>query len=263
MTERMPVLFLGHGSPLNAIGSNAYSQAWARLGASLPRPAAILAVSAHWYLPGTRVTAMSAPRTIHDFRGFPEKLYEIDYPAPGSPKLAQRVQEILDPLPVAADSGWGLDHGTWAVLCHVYPEADVPVVQLSIDSGQPPAFHFEMGRRLGALRDEGILIVGSGNIVHNLSRYAWGREPAAPYPWAGRFEAQVRQLLERRDDEPLVGYESLGEDARLAVPTPEHYLPLLYVDGARRDDDRPDFPVAGIEGGSVSMLSVLLDRSAS
>lgn len=262
MTERMPALFLGHGNPMNAIEPNAYAQAWAALGSSLPRPAAVLAVSAHWYVPGTRVTAMRAPRTIHDFRGFPDALYEMDYPAPGSPELAERVREILRPLPVVADSDWGLDHGSWAVLCHVYPDADVPVVQLSIDREQPPAFHFEVGERLGALRDEGILLVGSGNIVHNLSRYAWNRENPAPYDWAERFDARVRQLLERRDDASLIDYESFGEDARLSAPTPEHYLPLLYVAGARRDDDRVGFPVTGIEGGSVSMLAVLLSNAA-
>ena len=216
----------------------------------------MLAVSAHWYLTGTRVTALPAPRTIHDFGGFPRELYEVRYPAPGDPALARRVQDLLAPLPVLLDQEWGLDHGTWSVLRHVFPQADVPVVQLSLDETQPPQFHHELGARLGPLRDEGVLVLGSGNLVHNLHAYAWGRHPAEPLEWAVRFEETVRRLLIAGDHGPLVDYESLGRDALLSVPTPEHYLPLLYVLGARREGEPVAFPVEGVDGGSVSMLSV-------
>jgi 4,5-DOPA dioxygenase extradiol len=252
----MPALFLGHGNPMNALARNAYTEAWARVGASIPRPKAVLAVSAHWYLPGTAVTAVETPRTIHDFGGFPRELFEFEYPAPGDPGLAERVRELLEPTPVRLDSGWGLDHGTWSVLCHVFPDADVPVVQLSIDETEAPAYHYELGARLAPLRDEGVLVVGSGNIVHNLHAYAWGRHPAEPFDWAVRFEAKARELLVAGDHDPLVDYESLGRDAMLAAPTPEHYLPLLYVIGTRQDGDEVTFPVEGVDGGSISMLSV-------
>jgi 4,5-DOPA dioxygenase extradiol len=252
----MPALFLGHGNPMNAIEQNAYTAAWARIGQSMPRPKAIVIVSAHWYLPGTLVTAMERPRTIHDFGGFPRALYEVTYPAPGDPALARQVQSLLAPLDVGLDDRWGLDHGTWSVLLHLYPEADVPVVQLSIDETQPASFHYEIGRRLAPLRDEGILIAGSGNVIHNLHTYAWGRHPVEPFDWALRFEAQARALIESGDHRPLVDYESLGRDAMLSAPTPDHYLPLLYVLGTRRDGEPATFPVEGIDGGSVSMLAV-------
>lgn len=256
MTLRMPVIFLGHGNPMNAVQENAYTRAWADLGASLSRPRAILSVSAHWYVPGTAVTAMTNPRTIHDFGGFPAELYAITYPAPGDPDLAGRVQSLLAPTPVSRDQAWGLDHGTWAVLCHVFPHADIPVIQLSLDQAKSPAEHYELGRRLTSLRDDGVLLLGSGDIVHNLQTYAWRERTAAPYPWALRFEARVRDLLERGDHAPLINYDSLGEDARRSIPTPEHYLPLLYVLGASDADERPAYPVAGMDGGSVSMLAV-------
>ena len=256
MTTRMPAVFFGHGNPMNAVSSNAYSAAWRAIGKALPAPKAILAVSAHWYVPGTAVTAMSAPRTIHDFGGFPRELFEVQYPAPGSPELAKRVVELLAPLPVALDESWGLDHGTWSVLVHVFPDANIPVVQLSIDETQPPAFHYQIGKLLGPLRDEGILVIGSGNIVHNLHTYAWGRHEVEPFDWAVRFEELARELLLKGDDAPLVDYELLGRDALLSAPTPDHYLPLLYVMGLRRQDDAVTFPVEGFDGGSISMLSV-------
>lgn len=254
----MPALFLGHGSPLNAIRTNDWTRAWSALARELPRPRAILAVSAHWYVAATAVTAMDPPRTIHDFGGFPPELYAARYPARGDPPLARRVMQLLAPLAVIADESWGLDHGSWSVLCHLYPEADVPVVQLSIDARQPPAFHYELGQRLRPLREEGILILGSGNVVHNLRAYAWGERVAPPYEWALRFEAVVRAHLDAQDHAPLIDYGALGEDARLSVPTPEHYLPLLYVMGAGGVADAPRYPVSGIEGGSVSMLGVQL-----
>ncbi|MFP5207145.1 MAG: 4,5-DOPA dioxygenase extradiol [Acidobacteriota bacterium] len=253
----MPALFLGHGNPMNALLRNAYTEQWTRIGTQLPRPKAILCVSAHWYIPGAALTVSTAPRTIHDFGGFPGELYQVQYPAPGDPELAARVQQLLSPLPVRLDDRWGLDHGTWSVLRHVYPLADIPVVQLSIDETQPAPFHFEVGRRLAALRDEGILLLGSGNIVHNLHAYAWGRHAQEPYPWTLAFESRVRELLLAGQDQPLIHYESrMGAEADLAVPTPDHYLPLLYVTATRAGSDALTFPVEGVDGGSVSMLSV-------
>ena len=181
----------------NALLQNPYTERWAAIGAKLPKPKAILCVSAHWYIEDAAVTVSTAPRTIHDFGGFPRELYQVQYPAPGDPELALRLQKLLAPLPVRLDERWGLDHGTWSVLCHVYPQADVPVVQLSIDETQPPSFHHEIGKRLTPLREEGILIVGSGNLVHNLHAYAWGRHPQEPYDWAVSFEQRVRQLSQR------------------------------------------------------------------
>ena len=252
---RMPAIFFGHGNPMNALEENRYTKTWREIGQSIPRPKAIVAISAHWYLPATLVTAMEQPRTIHDFGGFPRELYAVRYGAKGDAKLASRLTRLLG---ANEDHQWGLDHGTWSVLCHVFPNADVPVVQLSIDETQPPTFHYDLGTRLAPLRDEGILIMGSGNLVHNLHAYAWGRHPAEPFDWAVRFEKQARDMLLAGNDEPLIDYESLGRDAILSAPTPDHYLPLLYVMGARSKDDAVTFPVEGIDGGSVSMLTVRL-----
>ena len=256
MNDLMPVIFFGHGNPMNALSKNAYTDGWAAIGNSIPRPKAILCVSAHWYLPGTAVTACLMPQTIHDFGGFPKELYQIRYPAPGSLELARRVQELLNPVSVGLDESWGLDHGTWAVLRHVFPGADIPVVQLSIDETQPARFHYEIGKCLGPLRTEGVLIIGSGNIVHNLHAYAWGARGADPFDWAVRFEKQARELLLKGDDAPLIAYETLGRDALLSIPTPEHYLPLLYVIGTRKEGEPIRFPVEGVDGGSVSMLTI-------
>jgi 4,5-DOPA dioxygenase extradiol len=256
---KLPAIFFGHGNPMNALADNAYTKAWRNIGAGIPRPKAILAISAHWYVPYTALTGMPAPRTIHDFGGFPRELFEFTYPAPGDPHLAVRVAELLEPVEAGIDMQWGLDHGTWSVLSHVFPEADIPIVQLSIDERQPPQFHFDAGRRLAPLRDENVLIVGSGNVVHNLHAYAWGRHPAEPFDWAVRFDARVRELLAAGDVAPLVDYESLGRDALLSAPTPDHYLPLLYIAGASAAGDAVSFPVTGMDGGSISMLSVRFD----
>jgi 4,5-DOPA dioxygenase extradiol len=252
----MPVIFFGHGNPMNALERNTYTEGWATIGTSIPRPKAILAVSAHWYIPMTAVTVMRAPRTIHDFGGFPEELYRVNYPAPGDPALAIEVQTLLEPVPVNLDRQWGLDHGTWSVLAHVFPDADIPVVQLSIDETQPTTFHHEVGKRLAPLRDEGVLIIGSGNLVHNLHAYGWGRRQVEPYDWAVRFENQARELILAADDGPLIAYETLGPDAMLSVPTPEHFLPLIYILGLRREGDLVSFPIEGVDGGSVSMLAI-------
>ena len=256
MPRRMPAIFLGHGNPMNALATNKYTRAWAAVGAALPRPRAILSISAHWYVPATAVTAMEQPRTIHDFGGFPADLHQVQYPTRGDPPLARRVQELLSKVDVTADFSWGLDHGTWAVLCHVYPAADVPVVQLSIDETKPASFHYSVGTQLRTLRDEGILVMGSGDIVHNLHAYAWGRHSVEPYDWALRFEARARELIVAGEHGPLIDYEAFGRDAMLSVPTPEHYLPLLYVLGASDLGESVTFPVDGMDGGSVSMLAV-------
>ena len=252
----LPAIFFGHGNPMNAVLDNIYTEEWRRFGHQSPRPKAILSISAHWFVPETGVTITTAPRTIHDFGGFPRDLYQVQYPAPGDPELARRVQKMLAPLPVTLDEAWGLDHGTWSVLRHVYPQADVPVVQLSIDESQPASFHFEIGRKLAPLRDEGIMIVGSGNLVHNLHAYAWGRHVPDPYDWAIRFEQTVREMILAGEYKPLINYEALGRDALLAIPTPDHYLPLLYVVATRQPGELATFPVEGVDGGSISMLAV-------
>ncbi len=254
---RMPALFLGHGSPMNVLEENHYTLSWRGLGSRLPRPSAILAISAHWYTDGTAVTAMAQPRTIHDFGGFPDALYQTEYPAPGSPALAKQVADILSPLPVRLDQQWGLDHGSWGVLIKLYPEADIPVVQLSLDRRQPATYHFELGRKLAVLREQGVMIVASGNVVHNLRAASWQAEAPA-YPWAQGFNQYVHDNLNWQGEagqHPLVNYLQ-HPGAALSNPTPEHYLPLLYVLGACQADENAAVVVDGIEMASLSMLSV-------
>jgi 4,5-DOPA dioxygenase extradiol len=250
---RMPAVFFGHGSPTNTLDDNVHTRAWRAFGERTGRPRAVLMVSAHWYVPGVAVTAMPRPRTIHDFSGFPPPLHRFDYPAPGDPELAARVAALLAPLPVALDEGWGLDHGAWSVLAHAWPRADVPVVQLAIDRRQPPAWHHAIGRRLGALRDEGVIVAASGNVVHHLGALRRGHDP---YPWAESFAARVRECLVRGEHAALVDWPSLDPGAPLAVPTPEHYLPLLYVLGASAPGEAVSVLTEGIELGSIGMLSV-------
>ena len=256
MPQIMPAIFFGHGNPMNAVMNNNYSEGWRRMGKQTPKPKSILSISAHWFVPKTGVTISTAPRTIHDFGGFPRELYQVQYPAPGDPELARRVKTLLEPLQVNLDNSWGLDHGTWSVLRHVYPAADVPVVQLSIDETQPSSFHFDIGRKLAPLRDEGILIVGSGNLVHNLHTYAWGRHVPDPYDWAIRFENEAKEMMLAGEYKPLINYETLGPEASLSIPTPDHYLPLLYVIATRQQGEVITFPIEGVDGGSISMLSV-------
>jgi 4,5-DOPA dioxygenase extradiol len=256
MKKPMPAVFFGHGNPMNALEINDYSKGWARFGKDITRPKAILAISAHWYVPGTLVSVADAPRTIHDFGGFPQELYQVSYPAPGDPELARRVKDLLAPTKDVRGEQRGLDHGTWSVLCHVYPKADVPVIQLSIDETQPPEYHYEIGRRLAPLRDENVLIMGSGNVVHNLNAYAWDRPDVKPYDWAVRFENKIRKLLLGAKDDLLINYRELGRDALLSAPSPDHYLPLLYVIALRREGETVSFPIEGIDGGTVSMLAV-------
>lgn len=248
----MPVVFIGHGSPLNAIEDNPFSRSLVRLAHDLPRPRAILVVSAHWLTQGTRVTAEPHPKTIHDFGGFPHELYEIRYPAPGDPELAGEIAALAG---ADADESWGFDHASWAVVRHMYPDADVPMLELSLDAFATPAQHFEMGRRLAPLRDRGVLVVGSGNVVHNLMAVRWEGD-AEPYPWAVEFDAWVRERLLAGDDAALIGFESLGRTAQLAHPTSEHYLPLLYAAALRREGETVSFFHEGIDLGSVSMRGV-------
>jgi 4,5-DOPA dioxygenase extradiol len=256
MNSKMPAIFFGHGNPMNALRDNVWTRGWAELGGSIPKPKAILCVSAHWYIPAVAVTTMSRPRTIHDFGGFPRELFELEYPAPGSPEVAGRVAELLGDGVILDEGSWGLDHGTWSVLCHVFPDADVPVVQLSIDETEPATFHYELAKRLAPLRDEGVLVIGSGNLVHNLHAYAWGRHDVEPFDWALRFEETARRLMLAGDHKQLVEYETLGRDARLSAPTPDHYVPLLYVLALQHDFDEVSFPVEGFDGGSISMTTV-------
>ncbi|HMT06617.1 MAG TPA: 4,5-DOPA dioxygenase extradiol, partial [Pyrinomonadaceae bacterium] len=213
---------------MNALADNGYTRAWAAIGSSIPKPKAVLCISAHWYIPDVAVTAMNMPQTIHDFGGFPQELFDVQYPAAGSPELAERVSELLGGVRLDTTE-WGLDHGTWSVLCHVFPDADVPVVQLSIDMTRPGEWHYEFAKNLKPLRDEGVLVCGSGNIVHNLRAFSWGNETRGPYDWAVRFETEAKRLMESGDHASLANYESMDTDAMLSVPTPEHFLPLLYV----------------------------------
>ncbi|HXQ94270.1 MAG TPA: 4,5-DOPA dioxygenase extradiol [Thermoplasmata archaeon] len=252
----MPAVFVGHGNPMNALESNVYTDGWRAIARALPPPKAILCVSAHWYVRGTHVTAMERPRTIHDFGGFPQALYEVDYPAPGDPRLAERIVGLLAPTPVELDRSWGLDHGTWSVLARMFPDADVPVVQLSLDRTQPASVHYDIGRRLGALRDEGVLVLGSGNLVHNLSAFSWGDPPGKPHAWAVEFEHRVRHGLDTGSHEALIAYETLGEAAAWSVPTPDHYLPFLSTIALARPGEPYSYPVEGFYGSSISMLAV-------
>ena len=252
----MPALFIGHGNPMNAIEETVYSAAWHDAAAAIPRPRAILCISAHWETEGTFVTAMAQPRTIHDFYGFPDILYQVQYPAPGSPQLAERVQQLVTSTAVRLDDGysWGLDHGAWSVLRRMYPEADIPVVQLRLDRTQHPRFHYELGRELRALREEGVLIVGSGNIVHNLRLLQWNA--AAPYPWAEQFDQLAAEFIISGEHDRLVAYPALGEAARLSIPTNEHYLPLLYILALQQPGEAVSFFAEGLPLGSISMRSL-------
>jgi 4,5-DOPA dioxygenase extradiol len=255
-STRMPAIFVGHGNPMNALARNVYTEGWRAIVSTLPRPRAVLCISAHWYVPRLAVTAMARPRTIHDFGGFARELFQFEYAAPGSPALAQRIAELLAPLPVDLDLSWGLDHGAWSVLTHLYPNADIPVLQLSLDETCDAASHFQLASRLAPLRDERILLLGSGNIVHNLHAYAWGKASAQPYDWALRFDTRARELISRGEFAPLVDYESQGQDALLSAPTPDHFLPLLYVLAQHQPHEALTYPVQGFDGGSISMLCV-------
>jgi len=263
MSEKMPVLFLGHGSPMNALEDNAFTRSWATLARQSPVPRAIVVISAHWVTRGLAVTAMSRPQTIHDFGAFPRALFEMRYPAPGSPEVAREIAEFLQPLPVQLSQDWGLDHGTWSVLVHAFPKADIPVLQLSLDRTQPLEYHYQLGQRLRALRQQGILFVGTGNVVHNLGVMDWS-DPERVYDWAGRFQEVVRAAIVERREVTLVNFPALGQDAMRSIPSAEHYLPLLYVLGLREDSDEVRFSTPVCVHGSLSMMSLLVhERAAS
>lgn len=253
--EQMPAVFLGHGNPMNALDRNRYTEAWAAVGRAAPRPRAILVISAHWYTNATAVTAMPRPRTIHDFYGFPDELFAVDYPAPGLPELAEQVADVARPQWVGCDTdSWGLDHGTWSVLLHAFPDASIPVVQLSLNAFEPLDYHLELGRKLAPLRSDGVLIVGSGNIVHNLRAVDFG-QPDAGYDWAVRFDEAAREVLMRAPTE--VAALDAHPDFAAAVPTPDHYLPLLYIAGLA--DTEPLVPIVdGHCAGSISMAAYQL-----
>ncbi|MGE0513788.1 MAG: 4,5-DOPA dioxygenase extradiol [Hyphomicrobiaceae bacterium] len=247
----MPALFIGHGSPMNTLEDNGYTRAWQRLGRALPRPRAILVVSAHWFIGATAVTAMARPRTIHDFYGFPEELFAFDYPAPGLPELAGEVAEVVKPHWIGADRDqWGLDHGTWSVLAHIFPKADVPVVQLSINALKPLDYHVELATKLNALRQRGVMIVSSGNVVHNLRRIEWNR-PDAGADWARRFDDMIARQMTEAPGDILKAAEH--PDYGLAVPTPDHFIPLLYTAGVAAAENDARALVRGYAMGSLSM----------
>ena len=258
----MPVAFIGHGSPVNAIENNAATRAWHRIARSIPKPEAILAISAHWCTQGCAVTAMERPETIHDFgRSLPAALFDLQYPAPGAPALARRVQELLAPLPVLEDRSWGLDHGTWSVLMKAWPDADIPVAQLGMDLARPLEWHHELGRRLRPLRGEGVLIMGSGNIVHNLPAMS-GPADAAPYDWAQRFNDYIKDGIARNDPAAVWDYRCFGPEAALAVPGADHFCPLLYVLGARKESDRLRLETDYLVHKALSMTSLLFESAA-
>jgi 4,5-DOPA dioxygenase extradiol len=257
-TVRMPVLFVGHGSPMNAIEENEFVQTWRDLGKSLPYPKAILCVSAHWETRGTFVTAVPKPPTIHDFGGFPKELYDVQYPAPGSPELAFETKRTVSKTEVGLDEKWGLDHGAWSVIKHMYPLANIPVIEMSLDYNQVPRYHYELAKELASLRQKGVLIVGSGNIVHNLRMVAWDRvnEPEYGFDWALKANDIFKQLILSNNHKDLINYNQLGKEVQLAVPTPDHYLPLLYSLALREENESVSFFNDKAVMGSLTMTSL-------
>ena len=259
-TQKMPVLFLGHGSPMNAIEENEFVRGFRSVGDEIQRPNAILCISAHWETRGTYVTAMSDPRTIHDFGGFPQKLFDVQYPAPGSPELAKETRELISTTDVGLDHKWGLDHGAWSVIKHLYPKADIPVIQMSIDFTKPASYHYELAREINSLRNKGVLIIGSGNMVHNLGMVAWSKlNEEFAFDWAAEASEKMKNYILSDDHQPLIDFKSQGKAFDLAIPTPEHYLPLLYALALKEDDECitlfNDKPVAG----SLTMTSLKID----
>jgi 4,5-DOPA dioxygenase extradiol len=261
-TEKMPVLFLGHGSPMNAIEENEFVLGFRKVGKEFPKPAAVLVVSAHWETKGTFVTAMVRPKTIHDFSGFPKELYDVQYPAQGNPELANETKNIIKKTEVGLDNKWGLDHGAWSVVKHMYPDADVPVIELSLDYQQPPQYHYELAKELAPLRKKGVLIVGSGNMVHNLRMVDWRRlnEVNYSYDWALEASEKMKAFILSGDHKQLINYQSLGKEINLAVPTPEHYLPLLYALALKEENESVNLFNDKAVGGSLTMTSVKIEK---
>lgn len=256
----MPVLFIGHGSPMNGIEDTEFSRRWTQMAKEIPTPKAVLVVSAHWFTKGTQITAMDFPKTIHDFGGFPQALYDVQYKAPGNPILAKETAELLHSAHVELNHDWGLDHGTWSVVRHMYPEANIPVLQLSIDYTKGAPYHYDLAKELNALRKKGVLIIGSGNMVHNLRLAAWDKlkEPAYAYDWAIQMNSKFKELIQAGYHQPLINYSSLGREAMLAIPTPEHYLPLMYTLGLQTNKDEVSIFNDKALGGSLTMTSVKL-----
>lgn len=260
-TGKMPVLFVGHGSPMNAIEENEFSAGWRKAGETLPKPSMILCVSAHWETYGTFVTAVPKPETIHDFYGFPKELFAVQYPAPGSPELANDIKDGVKSTEVGLDEKWGLDHGAWSVIKHMYPNADVPVVQLSLDRRQGPEYHYELAKELSFLRRKGVLIVGSGNMIHNLRVIAWDKmnESEYGYDWAYEADSQLKKTIGNGDFKSLFDYSKFGREMNLAVPTPEHFLPLLYTLGLKEEEEKISWFNDKLVLGSISMSSLMID----
>lgn len=261
-TEKMPVLFVGHGSPMNAIEENEFVQGFRKISSEIPRPRAILCISAHWQTRGTYITAMEKPPTIHDFGGFPEDLYKVQYPAPGSPELAAETKSIITNTEVGLDQNWGLDHGAWSVIKHLYPQAEVPVIEMSLDDYQAPRYHYQLAEQLKPMRDRGVLIIGSGNMVHNLRMVAWNKlADTYGFDWALEANDKMKQFILVGDHRSLINYSEQGSAFQLAIPTPEHYLPLLYAMALRDKGDTVSFFNDKPVGGSLSMTSVKIGNA--
>lgn len=256
--EKLPVLFIGHGSPMNGIEDNEFSQTWSKMGKGMTRPKAVIVVSAHWLTRGTHITAMEDPKTIHDFGGFPQELFDVQYPAKGNPELAKETAKLITSTQVGLDHDWGLDHGTWTVVRHMYPNADIPVLQLSIDYGKPASYHYELAKQLSSLRKKGVLIIGSGNMVHNLRMIDWRKlnEPDYGFDWAIEMNNVFKEKIADRNHKALMDYENLNKAAKLAIPTPDHYYPLMYILGLQDNKDDLSFFNDKMVGGSLNMTSV-------
>ncbi len=255
---KLPALFVGHGSPMNAIEDNEFSQTWSKFGREIPKPKAVLVISAHWLTNGTFVTAMEQPRTIHDFGGFPQELFDVQYPAKGSPELATETAKLITSTNVGLDHEWGLDHGTWSIVKHMYPDANIPVLQLSIDYNKPAQYHYDLAQQLKSLRSKGVLLIGSGNMVHNLRMVAWDKLQEAEYgfDWAIEMNSIFKDKISNRDFNSLIHYEKLGAAAKLAIPTPDHYYPLIYSLALQDKEDEITFFNDKLVGGSLNMTSV-------
>ncbi len=257
-TQRMPVMFIGHGSPMNAIEDNAYSQSWKALGKKLQYPQAILSISAHWLTKGTKVTGMGKPKTIHDFGGFPKQLFDAEYPAPGSPEFAQLTKDLVTYSHIQTDDSWGLDHGTWSVLLPMYPVANIPVYQLSLDYDQPPTYHYEIGKQLSKLRDKGVLIIGSGNLVHNLREIDWSGGNKV-YDWAREFDSKFTEWIDKGDHASIMNYQKiLGKTATMAHPSYDHLLPLFYILGLQQKNEKVSYFNEQFDMASISMKSMII-----
>ncbi|WEK38223.1 MAG: 4,5-DOPA dioxygenase extradiol [Candidatus Pseudobacter hemicellulosilyticus] len=262
-TEKMPVLFLGHGNPMNAIQDNIFTQGFTAMAKTLPRPKAILCISAHWETKGTFITAMEHPETIHDFGGFPQALFDVQYPAPGSPETAKQASELVTATNIQLTNDWGLDHGCWTVVKFLFPNADVPVVEMSIDYTKPPAYHYALGKELAALRSKGVLIIGSGNTVHNLRMAAWDQmmTPGYAYDWASSANEKMRHMILNRDHQSLIDYNKQGREFQLSIPTPEHFIPLLYILGLQEKDEQASIFNDALIAGSLNMMSVRISKA--